>query len=70
MGEIHEHTTDFREWPVIEEKPFLKVDVKFIICMDTMGQDRQFTDDEKRFALNTVNTYKNTWDKLAEVSLK
>jgi len=37
--------------------------------MNTCGQDRKFTDDEKKFALRTVQFYRNRWEKLEEENL-
>ncbi len=37
--------------------------------MDTLGQDRQFSDDEKRFTLQTVQSYKETWEQREVASL-
>ena len=34
-----------------------------------MGQDREFTDDEKRYALNTIKTFIETWEKEERDSL-
>ena len=33
-----------------------------MICLDTLGQDREFSDDEKRFTLQTVLAYKEAWE--------
>ena len=43
-----------REWDVIDFAPFKTEEKKYVVCLDTMGQDREFTDEEKRFALRTV----------------
>ena len=29
-----------RQWPEIEEKPFLTKHRKYVVCLDTLGQDR------------------------------
>lgn len=38
--------------------------------MNTLGQDREFTEDEKLFALRTVQFYRDTWEKLEENNLR
>lgn len=38
----------------IKPSPFDTVEEKFVICIDTLGQDRELTDEQKRFALNTA----------------
>jgi len=35
---------------------------KFVICLDTMGQDRQFTTEEKEFVLEAVFKFKKHWE--------
>lgn len=34
---------EIREWPEIECTPFLSTQKQFVVCLDTMGQDREFT---------------------------
>jgi hypothetical protein len=34
-----------------------------VICIDTLGQDRELTDDQKRFVLKTAQDFKDTWEK-------
>ena len=52
-----------REWPEIKPAPFITTDQKLVICIDTLGQDRALTDDQKRFCLQTANKFKNVWEK-------
>ena len=40
-----------------------------MLCLDTLGQDRQFSDDEKRFVLETVTAYRECWEKQEEYCL-
>ena len=51
-----------KEWELIDYAPYKTEDKKYVVCLDTMGQDREFTDDEKRFALNTVRDYIRIWE--------
>ena len=51
-----------REWEIIAEHPFLTNLEQYVICLDTLGQDREFTDEEKRFILESVTTFKNQWE--------
>ena len=30
--------------------------------MDTLGQDREFTDTERRFVLRTITSFRKTWE--------
>lgn len=34
-----------------------------MICVDTLGQDRELTDEQKRFILKTAQDFKDTWEK-------
>lgn len=34
-----------RDWPEIDFAPFISAEQKFVVCLDSMGQDRQFSDD-------------------------
>lgn len=43
-------------------KPFLSTEEKFVVCLDTMGQDREFTPEQRRFVLNTVDKYRKIWE--------
>lgn len=41
---------------------FITTDEQFVVCLDTLGQDRAFTEDEIRFALETTQFYRKTWE--------
>jgi hypothetical protein len=43
-------------------KPFVCVENKFVVCLDTLGQDREFTDAERRFVLRTITSFRKTWE--------
>ena len=34
-----------KEWEKLEEKAFLTKKKSYVVCLDTLGQDREFTDD-------------------------
>jgi len=50
-------------WPELKAAPFLSVEKKFVICIDTLGQDRQLTEEQKRFALKTTVDFREAWEK-------
>ena len=66
-GETYEE--EEMKWEVIEFKPFQTFKEEYIVCLDTLGQDRKFSDDEKRFTLQTVQSYKETWEQREVASL-
>ena len=40
-----------------------------MICIDTLGQDRELTDDQKRFVLESARDFKETWIKFEKDKL-
>lgn len=43
---------------------------KFVICLDSMGQDREFTDAQKKFALNAVYQFRKYWEEFEAQKLE
>jgi hypothetical protein len=52
-----------RVWPTIQEQPFFTKKKKYVVCLDTLGQDREFTIEERRFALETVKNFAAIWER-------
>lgn len=50
-----------REWPEPKYDKFKTAKVQFVVCLNTMGQDREFTADEISFALKTCQFYRDQW---------
>lgn len=63
-------TPEEKVWEEIETKPFQTQKVQFVCCLNTMGQDRKFTEEEKMFALRTVQRYRDRWEKCEKDNLK
>lgn len=61
---------EVRNWPNYSYQPFKNQKEQFVICLNTMGQDRQFTADEKNFALTTVRHFKKTWEAVEKKNLE
>jgi hypothetical protein len=40
------------------------------VCLNTLGQDREFTDEEKKFALRTVRDYIGAWERVEKQNLE
>ena len=59
-----------REWEVIEAKPYQTRTVQLVCCLNTMGQDRKFSAEEKLFALRTVQRYRDRWEQSERENLK
>ena len=58
------------DWEEIEDLPFESFDEKWVVCLDTMGQDREFSPDEKRFCLTVVQAFIKNWERAEVASLK
>lgn len=40
-----------------------------MICLNTLGQDREFTPDQIRLALDTVKNYRDEWERIERNNL-
>lgn len=58
-----------KEWPAVEEKGFDTIEEKYVVCIDTLGQDRELTDDQKRLILATVKNFKDVWERTEKENL-
>ena len=36
---------------------------KYVVCVDTLGQDRELSETQKRFILETIKRYRELWEK-------
>jgi len=59
-----------KEWEEITNAPFLTSKVEKVVCLNSLGQDRQFTKDEILFAQRTVRDFSDQWSKLEETCLR
>lgn len=59
-----------KEWETFEYAPFKTMKIQFVVCLNTMGQDREFTADEVKFALQTVKQYRDIWESREKENLK
>ena len=41
-----------------------------MVCLNTLGQDREFTEEQVQHALNTVRMYRDEWEKIENQNLK
>jgi len=57
-------------WEEIVPKPFETVKVSYVVCLNTMGQDREFTEQEKLFALRTARTFRDYWEEIEKKNLE
>jgi hypothetical protein len=57
-------------WEVLAEKPFLTRRKSYVICLDTLGQDREFSDEQRRFVLNTIAKFRTIWEDKERANLR
>ena len=59
-----------KEWPTFDEPVISKKNREFVVCMDTMGQDRVFSEKDKEFALKSIYRFRKHWEDFEEAKLK
>ena len=59
-----------RSWEEIVLPPIKTEDKKYVVCLDTMGQDRIFTEDERKFILETIYRFRCNWEEFERVKLE
>ena len=65
-----EYTRDEGSWAKIESKSYSTKKLQYVVCLNTMGQDREFTAEEIRFALDCTLNYKNEWERIEIKNLR
>jgi len=63
-------TPEEKDWTPYEYAVFQTQKVQFALCLNTMGQDREFTEDERLYALSCVKHYRDRWEKVENEQLK
>jgi len=41
-----------------------------VVCLNTMGQDIKYTEDQKMFVLRTVQKFRDRWEQLEKENLE
>lgn len=67
-GEPYE--AEARHWDEILEKAFLAKKKRYVVCIDTIGQDRELSDDQRRFVLQTVKQFRLIWEEKERENLR
>lgn len=49
-------------WEVIQEKPYITRKKSYVVCLDTLGQDREFSEEQRRFILETLKRFRALWE--------
>ena len=64
-----EYVRDEGNWPDVKPKPFQTHKVQYVLCLNTLGQDREFTPEEIRFALECAKNYRDEWQRIEKDNL-
>lgn len=57
-----EYEEEQKEWEEIKEKDYITQTVNYAVCLDTMGQDRQFQEDQVDLTLNAISYFTKSWE--------
>lgn len=68
--EGEEFKPEEKEWETIAVPPFKTKTVQLVCCINTMGQDRVLTEEERLFALRTVQRYRDRWEQSEQDNLR
>ena len=68
--EVPEFEPEERDWTLYEYEPFKTQKVQYCLCLNTMGQDREFTDEERLYALACVKNYRARWEQVEREQLR
>ena len=59
-----------KEWKEITPAEFQTENVQFVVCLNSLGQDREFSEEQVSFALNCVRQYRDEWERIENENLK
>ena len=65
-----EYVRDEGSWPEIKPKPFTTRKIQYVVCLNTLGQDREFSAEEVRHALDTIKNYSSEWERIEKENLR
>ena len=51
-----------KEWPEIILPELENKNREFVVCIDLMGQDREFTEAERKLLLETIYRFRTHWE--------
>lgn len=64
-----EYHEPHKEWPKVVEPPYLTKERDYVLCVDTLGQDRIFTEEERKFVIDIAQHIVNCWQECENVAL-
>jgi len=57
-----EYVEEVIEWEKFEEPPYENKEIQFVVCQDTLGQDRLFLEEEKEVTKDLVLFISKSWE--------
>ena len=60
--EIEAFEKEKAEWEELIEPEFKSIEKKFVVCLDTMGQDRELDIKEREYLDRIVQLFANSWE--------
>ena len=59
-----------KTWEEIKPLPFKTQKVQYVVCLNTMGQDREYQEDQIKLALRTIRDYRDRWEQVEKDNLE
>lgn len=70
MDEEKEFTPEEKVWEPITPQPFKTRKEQYVVCLNTMGKDTKYSEEQKLFALRTVQKFRDRWEILERENLE
>ena len=58
-----------KQWPELKPNPYKSHKVSYVVSLNTLGQDREFKEEEIKLALRTVRDYRDRWEQVEKDNL-
>ena len=65
-----DYSPEEKEWDEVKPAPFKTKKVQYVVCLNTMGKDRKYNEDQKLYALRTVQMFRDRWEALERENLE
>ena len=59
-----------KKWPAYSYKEFKQKKVQYVVCLNTLGQDRCYSTEMKNQVLDIVKAYRDQWEELEKNNLR
>ena len=59
-----------KTWEEPKALPFKTEKVQYVVCLNTLGQDRKYTEEQKLAALRTVQAFRDRWEAVESENLE